>query len=255
MPITLRRLRPTFRLTNERELLHYVVRTTALCVVAALAVDVVNQVVFFESWAVALRSWAITVGLVVAIAVPVSRTIGKAQVALYRASTIDPLTGLLNRGALLDGVSERSTILALIIVDIDRFKDVNDTHGHWAGDHVLAAIAGVMAQCLGDLGPVGRLGGEEFALLASGVERAVVLEALERFRRTVAGTPVFTNAAPVSVTVSAGMAINGGGQTFEQLFARADRALYRAKAQGRNRIVVAGDDEPDEDGARRHAPA
>lgn len=234
------RLFPHTALRNERDLAHYVLRTTILCALVALAVDVANQLIFFTSWLNAGRSWLVTIVVVILIAVPVSRKIGKAQLALYRAGTIDELTGLLNRRAFLDGVDD-TTFLALIIVDVDDFKAVNDKHGHWIGDQVLRAAAAMMARLLGEFGRVGRLGGEEFALLAYRDDHLRLLGQLEAFRETVARTPILTDTMPVSITISAGVATRHADQTFQQTFVRADRALYEAKASGRNRIVLADD--------------
>lgn len=236
----------SLRVRNERELTLFVARTTVLCVAFALAFDVVNQLVFFESWLVALRSWTITLGVVVVITVPVARTIGKAHLALYRASQIDPLTGLLNRGALFEAVADDPRLMVLIIVDVDRFKQVNDTHGHLVGDQVLQAVATMMRTMLSGFGRVGRLGGEEFAVLSPGGEPDRLRDGLEAFRRRLAQTPILAGPAPVFVTISAGIACRRPGQSFEALYAEADRALYRAKAGGRNRIVVSdGADAPD----------
>ncbi|WP_442678207.1 GGDEF domain-containing protein [Sphingomonas sp. ASY06-1R] len=227
-------------LRNERDLAHYILLTTLLCVSIALAVDVANQLFFFTSWTNAIRSWVITVIVVVCIAVPVTRKLGRAQLALYRAGMMDELTGLLNRRAFLDGVDD-TTFLALIIVDIDDFKNVNDRHGHWIGDQVLRTTATMMDRLLGQFGRVGRLGGEEFALLAYRDDHATLLDRLEAFRDTIAHTPILTDSVPVSVTISAGVATRHGDQTFQELFIRADGALYQAKASGRNRVVLAND--------------
>lgn len=229
---------------NARDLTHYVLRTTLLCASIALVVDVANQLLFFTSWPNALRSWIITIIVVVAIAAPVSRKIGRAQLALYHAGTTDELTGLLNRRAFLEGVDD-STFLALIIVDVDEFKHVNDKHGHWIGDQVLRATGAMMEQLLGDLGRVGRLGGEEFALLAYRDDHAAMLRQVEAFRRTVCETPIITDNIAVSITISAGIATRRDEQTFHELFVRADRALYEAKAGGRNKIVLADDTSAD----------
>ncbi len=135
------------RIRTVRELTSFVVRITTLCVAIALAVDVVNQLVFFESWAVAIRSWTISAALAFVIAAPISRTIGKAHLELFRAKQVvdklsrtDPLTGLANRRALIE-TAERAMAVALILVifDIDRFKRINDAHGHIAGDTVIQA--------------------------------------------------------------------------------------------------------------------
>ena len=223
---------------NDRDLRQYVVRTTILCVLIALAVDVSNQLIFFTSWPDALRSWFVTVVVVVAIAVPISRKIGRAHVTLYHASTTDELTGLLNRRAFLEGADD-SSFLALIIVDVDHFKHVNDRYGHWIGDRVLQATANMMEQSIGQFGRVGRLGGEEFALLAHGDDPSVLLQQLECFRENVARTPILADATPVSITISVGVATRIHGQAFQDLFVRADQALYKAKTRGRNKIVIA----------------
>ena len=227
------------RIRSLRELRLYVARTTGLCVAAALAFDVANQLLFFVGWTAAFRSWFITVAVVVIIAAPVSRAIGKAHLALYRASRTDPLTGLLNRRALLDGIERCPAFVALIIVDIDRFKQVNDTHGHLVGDEVLRAVATLMVACLGGIGQIGRMGGEEFAIVAENTDSRRVRSNLERFRAQVADIPIVAGTTSVSVTISAGLADSKDGQSFEQVYARADRALYLAKASGRNRIVSA----------------
>jgi diguanylate cyclase (GGDEF)-like protein len=229
----------SIRLRTDRDVTFFVARTTALCVAFALLFDVLNQLIFFESWGAAIRSWCITVAVVVAIATPVSRTIGKAYLALFRASQTDSLTGLLNRAGLLENIEAADTLMALIIVDVDRFKLVNDTYGHLVGDQVLRTVAGMMSQRLGKLGRVGRLGGEEFAVLATQPDREALLSELEEFRDDIARTPVIAGAAIVTITISAGVADRREGESFEQLFTRADKALYRAKAAGRNRVIHA----------------
>jgi diguanylate cyclase (GGDEF)-like protein len=129
----------------------------------------------------------------------------------------------------------------LIIVDVDHFKHVNDRHGHWIGDQVLRATAAMMARLLGEYGRVGRLGGEEFAVLAYRDDHAMLIRQLEAFRETVSRTPILTDTVPVSITISAGVATRQDDQTFQQLFIQADNALYEAKASGRNRVVLAED--------------
>jgi predicted signal transduction protein with EAL and GGDEF domain len=121
-------------ITFESELSVYVISVTCVCIAIALSVDVTNQLVFFVDWATCLRSWSITAVLVLALALPISRTIGKSHLALYRAKLLadhlgrtDQLTGLPNRRALMEAVhAAQSHGLALVIVDIDRFKRVNE---------------------------------------------------------------------------------------------------------------------------------
>jgi diguanylate cyclase (GGDEF)-like protein len=227
------------RIASKRDLQFYMIRTTAFCIGVALLFDVVQQLVFFQSWTSAVRSWVITVVVVIVVAAPVTRAIGKAHLALFRASQTDPLTGLLNRRALLEDVEERSTLMALMIVDIDHFKSVNDNHGHLVGDQVLRVVAEIMQRELGAIGRIGRLGGEEFALITDGCYERSLLQRLDEFRETIARTLVHAGSAVVSVTISAGVATRTPDQPFQALFIEADQALYRAKAAGRNRIVVA----------------
>ena len=229
---------------DKRELTRYVIGVTAVCVAIALAVDVANQLTFFVDWATCLRSWAITILLVLALAVPIARTIGNAHLRLYQAklladelSRTDQLTGLPNRRALMDAVyTAKLEALALVIVDIDRFKRVNDTHGHLAGDAVIRSVGQMMAADFGGIGRVARVGGEEFALLSSGAAPESLRATLTAFCERVRSTPVLINGLAVRVTVSAGIALRRRDETFDQLYSAADRALYAAKAAGRNRV-------------------
>ena len=235
----------TTTIRDERDLRAYVLRVSLLCIALALAIDVTNQLIFFESWQTALRSWFITAVGAGGISLLVSRTIAKAHLDLYRAkksvdvlSRTDPLTGLLNRRALLLDFEGAAAVLALVIVDVDRFKRINDTFGHLIGDEVLCAVATMMQRVLGELGSVGRLGGEEFALLSLTGDIEALAERIEAFRVQLSVTPIVAGAGRISVTISAGLACGTAGQSFEQLYYRADRALYAAKASGRNRVVI-----------------
>jgi diguanylate cyclase (GGDEF)-like protein len=231
---------------NERELFHYVATVTAVCVTAALAVDVANQLTFFVSWAECLRSWCITAVLVLALAIPISRTLGKAHLELYRAKLLaeelgrtDQLTGLPNRRALLESLeSDGFGALALVIVDIDLFKRVNDTHGHLVGDAIIRSVGQAMANDLGAAGLVARVGGEEFALLSSAISADIVAARLDAFRERISSTPFVVEGLSVRVTISAGVAIGREGDAFEKVYSEADRALYAAKRAGRNRVCA-----------------
>ena len=240
---------------SRRELLHYVTRTTLICVALAVVLDVINQMVFFIDWETSIRSWIVTVGVATTVAVPVLFLIGRAYLQLYNAklavdelSRTDPLTGLLNRRALLEQAEDGPFgALALVIVDIDRFKRINDVHGHLAGDSVIRTVGQAMAAELGDLGRVGRLGGEEFALVSTSNAENHLIDRLWAFRDRIAANPIVTSGASIQVTISAGVACRTDGQSFDELYAEADRALYLAKASGRNRIVSAA--------AAMHVPA
>ncbi|MFF4777393.1 GGDEF domain-containing protein [Microtetraspora fusca] len=165
---------------------------------------------------------------------------------LQAAARTDPKTGLLNaaawqREADTEIVRARRTgdTLALLIVDIDHFKRVNDTYGHLIGDQVLIGVAGTLRSQLRDYDVVGRFGGEEFVIL---LPRADVTEArrvAERLRSRVGRMAVPADHAMVTVTISAGVAImNMHGNDLIELLAAADLALYRAKELGRDRICL-----------------
>ena len=125
-----------------------------------------------------------------------------------------------------------------MIGDVDRFKRINDTHGHAAGDAVLEAIAARIRTCLRTFESAYRIGGEEFAILLSGVEAGEAAEVAERLRQALRSEPV----NDLRVTMSFGVATlsPAGGFDEEELFARADAALYRAKSSGRDRVCVDG---------------
>jgi diguanylate cyclase (GGDEF)-like protein len=161
-----------------------------------------------------------------------------------QTAVVDQLTGLLNRVALESRVAELShqtavtgRPVALVLGDIDHFKAINDTHGHARGDEVLKEVAGRMSHLL-EHEPVFRLGGEEFLVLLADVDAVEAQNVAERLRAAVRQTPI----DGLRVTMSFGVACSPPEETldYEQLFARADAALYRAKHDGRDRVAGAG---------------
>lgn len=157
--------------------------------------------------------------------------------AFERLSRTDPLTGLLNRRAFTDTIATMSTPYVIAVIDIDRFKSVNDMHGHSAGDTILVEVAGELRRAFGHEAVLARLGGEEFGVVMPDRGRDVAMEALDRARNTL-GQRVFDVAGgQISVTFSAGLSKGGGEQGYSVLLTDADKALYLAKAAGRNRIV------------------
>ncbi len=159
----------------------------------------------------------------------------------------DSLTGLHNRRHLdralrADLASRpRTGRLAVLVVDVDHFKSVNDRFGHAAGDHVLTAVAATLAGAVREGDTAARLGGEEFVLVLPGAGRAQAVERAEQVRRTVAAARHPVHGGEVVVTVSIGIAVcPADGATAAALLEAADRALYTAKATGRDRVVVAG---------------
>lgn len=165
---------------------------------------------------------------------------------LYRSSTRDALTGLYNRRHFDDRLAaefayakRHSTEVSLIIVDIDFFKQVNDTYGHAAGDTVLRQIAGTLQQQLRVEDVLSRVGGEEFAVILRGIGVVGAARLGERLRVAVERSPTVLGGHTHHTTISVGSASlselpNAGEQ---QLFSTADRRLYAAKRGGRNRVV------------------
>jgi two-component system cell cycle response regulator len=166
-----------------------------------------------------------------------------------RAALIDPLTGLYNRryavphlARLAEQAAAARRPLAVLLADIDRFKRVNDRHGHGAGDAVLQHLAQVLRAGLQPPDLLARWGGEEFLLALPGCSGAEALARAEALRAGVAARPVpLPGGAAVTVTLSLGLALPPPGAPVQprELLDRADRALYAAKAAGRDRVVLA----------------
>jgi diguanylate cyclase (GGDEF)-like protein len=174
--------------------------------------------------------------------------LGEAMRELRRLATRDALTGLLNRRAfdtvLSDEVGRARRLgrpLALVLLDLDHFKAVNDTRGHPAGDTVLSAVARVLEAEVRSIDKVARLGGEEFAVVLMETEAPDALIVARRLVDAVRGRPVgLADGESLVVTVSAGVASMAGCGGSEAAFlTAADKALYAAKHGGRNRAVLA----------------
>jgi diguanylate cyclase (GGDEF)-like protein len=170
----------------------------------------------------------------------------KQQSALAKLALTDGLTGLLNRRAFTDQANaaiaraQRSRRpAALLLLDIDRFKSINDCFGHLTGDAVLKAVASALGQGLraGDL--LARAGGEEFAALLPEADEAQALEVANRLRLAVSTLGYQEAGVTIPTSVSIGVAQLSSGDNFDALFGRADAALYRAKSAGRDRVIVA----------------
>lgn len=164
---------------------------------------------------------------------------------LAARASLDALTGLYNRGHLpvleaeLDVAATEGVVASLVILDVDRFKDVNDSHGHLAGDHVLIEIARQLTQNARVTDTPVRYGGDEFLVLLVGMDVGDAHAVAERLRRAVSGVRVAHGQSMLAVTVSIGVAtMNPNAGALPDLIARADRALYAAKKAGRNRIFI-----------------
>jgi diguanylate cyclase (GGDEF)-like protein len=158
---------------------------------------------------------------------------------LRRLATVDELTGVLNRRGIekslaADGMRGRE--VALLVLDIDHFKRINDDHGHDSGDLVIRRVAAVIAENTREQDIVGRWGGEEFVVACIDCPPQHAMVVAEKIRQRIEACS-FGLCHHVAVTASVGVAMMGGGDDFPSAFRRADAALYRAKAGGRNCIV------------------
>ena len=177
----------------------------------------------------------------------------RANQQLALLANTDGLTGVANRRYFLERLEQEMergkryhSPLVLGLMDVDHFKQINDQHGHQAGDEVLKALSELTVSLLRANDLVGRLGGEEFAILMPESDQEVGAIVSERIRAELAVTPIQTVAGPLSVTVSIGVTqaypeIDSG----ESMLRRADSAMYRAKSAGRNRVVQATSDDDD----------
>lgn len=164
-----------------------------------------------------------------------------AREAMREQATRDALTGAWNRRAILEMLERefhralrKHTPLVVLMLDLDHFKQVNDTLGHQAGDLVLHEVAQRMQLVLRPYDTLGRYGGEEFVMIVPGYEGPSAESLADRLRDCVGARPILTSAGPVTVTMSVGIASLNEDARPESLIQRADEALYRAKHSGRN---------------------
>jgi len=170
----------------------------------------------------------------------------KQQAQLRAISTIDPLTGLHNRRWMnemflrqIDRCAREAKPLSLAVVDIDHFKSVNDTHGHPGGDQVLVQVAHAMQKHFRPTDLLARYGGEEFCVLLPDTALDLAAAALDRLRASIAGTALeLGEGKTLKITISGGVAQWREGWSLEDLVNAADAALYRAKREGRNRVLA-----------------
>lgn len=167
-----------------------------------------------------------------------------AELELRKAALQDPLTGLLNRRGFHHVVSRSWGTLdqpsgAVMMIDLDGFKGINDSAGHPAGDMVLATVGQALMQSKREGDFAARLGGDEFALVLPGANPAEAGRIAERLRKVVRDA-LKESHLPQKATISIGVATKGTNANLDEMVAEADAALYRAKAAGGNRVVTAG---------------
>jgi len=185
----------------------------------------------------------------VLIFLPLFRLLEKSQKALQESARTDPLTGCLNRRYLVERAEtefkravRNGTPITVLMIDIDHFKKVNDTYGHACGDEAIRALVKqIVGRCRGsDI--LGRLGGEEFALVLPETGMADAAQIAESLRTILESTPLEAANSTFGITISIGLATARAGDPVKDFFKTleyADEALYRAKDQGRNRVIAA----------------
>jgi two-component system cell cycle response regulator len=176
------------------------------------------------------------------------RNLIAAREELRFRATHDVLTGIPNRAAVLEAAQRECSrqlreggSLSVLILDLDHFKSINDTYGHLCGDEVLREVARRIVACVRTYDTVGRYGGEEFLVVAPTTDGAGALALGERIRQSIEEPAIKTDAGPIKVTASCGVARNNCSHrlSIAALLKLADDALYRAKASGRNRCELA----------------
>ncbi len=165
--------------------------------------------------------------------------------SLEQAALTDALTGVQNRryfdDALKEYLREFGRIekpVGLMLLDLDHFKQINDSHGHDVGDEVLRAVAKTLKDMTRYHDVVARLGGEEFAVVGPNMDAELLAKLAERIRRAIAGLVLTSGNVRLRVTTSVGLAVWDGVESEDEFFRRADQQLYEAKRQGRNRVCA-----------------
>lgn len=199
-----------------------------------MPIDQVVKITVAFSW---LFGGAIS-GALAYVAGLVIRDLTQSRAEFERLSRTDTLSGLANRRAFNDAFSRVNDEASLVIIDIDRFKLINDRFGHHVGDLVIQQISAILRQVFGERNLVARLGGEEFGVILKGngglVQR---LAQVERARSLIAAGRFYCDGVELSVTISAGVAEFSPERRPEWVYAQADKALYLAKSDGRDRVL------------------
>jgi len=189
---------------------------------------------------------AISLAITLIVILLIHLAFSRYQLNIEEMASTDKLTGLLNRHAftilidkLMAEYRRTPQPIAMLLADIDHFKDINDRHGHMAGDQVLKYLAGQLLGSLRQSDIAVRWGGEEFLLVMKGCDLAEGQRIAEALRQKVAGSPVEMNGLTIPLTISIGVSQFDGSEAPDQTVNRADAALYAAKSAGRNRVKVA----------------
>jgi diguanylate cyclase (GGDEF)-like protein len=168
------------------------------------------------------------------------------QRQMLDAARMDPLIGVLNRRGFDERLEAESAAalrhggpLSLLVIDIDHFKSINDSHGHPAGDALLKAVVGALAKELRREDTLARYGGDELVVILRNTNSRGAAQLAERLRQQIADSSYPVERATLHTTISVGVAELEAGGTADQLLEAADAALYRAKEAGRNRVVLA----------------
>jgi diguanylate cyclase (GGDEF)-like protein len=167
------------------------------------------------------------------------------ELELRKLACLDPLTGVLTKRGLEKAINRLvakldSAAACVVMMDVDHFKHVNDTHGHGAGDRVLQSAVEACRDSVRPEDIISRVGGEEFAIILPGMALSEGLKAAERMRKAIKAQTTKTREGPISVTASFGVAmVSPGLRDFEKALAAADEAMYAAKTGGRNAVRTA----------------
>lgn len=230
-----------------------------ICIALAIAVGLASMAAQVATDSV---SWELTGAMLLALGLAVLRmylsasemrrialALDQARAEQERLAVTDALTGLYNRRFVeellqieIERARRKQGNVGLIVIDVDHFKHVNDKYGHAVGDHVLVAVAERLSAALRPSDILARYGGEEFLAVVPDADSETTLEVAERLRVALASRPVTRHGYTIPVTVSAGVAGTLGDGDVTAMMREADRALYAAKAAGRNRVQLASDD-------------
>jgi diguanylate cyclase len=238
------------RIKSKREVWIF----TAVLSIATILIPVISVIVAFGLSPAGLSAPYVPPLLAIAVSIPLFITPPIAYVVLNMIRRhgdmikmvnarimFDMLTGVYNRNHFLDNIRASEAGGAIMIVDADHFKAINDSHGHAVGDEALRILANAIQQCVGDDGIVGRLGGEEFGIFLVGKSESQGFEKAESICAAVRGLQPLILGKPVKLTVSIGCTYHRVTRVIGHSMKLADDLLYRAKAEGRDRVVYAGD--------------